>query len=1051
MMQITGKSVPRRGATLFLALMLGAGLALTGCGDDSSTTTPAPAPAPAPPAPDPVGVPGGLKATAGVGFIEFSWEAVEGATGYEVQMTMTEGDFSTEVATATVTETMHRFPVDPGASGWARVRAHEGDRQSDWSETATGMSMVAPIVLGTPMPTMSDSGPDYIEWSWPAVEDAAGYVINVAATMEGLDAAQIQFAQEPKHREEGVDPGATMYIRVRATGGDRENPVVGDWSDAVMGMSMAAPLMAPTLTVSSTGHDHIEFSWDPVEGATGYEIQMSMMEDDFSSVATAIVEATMNMHRFTVDPETTGYARIRVHEGDRQSDWSETATGMSLAAPIVLAVPTPRVNATGHDFIEWEWDAVESAETYQVQVADSEDGLAGADPTPTEMTRHRVDTDPEMEMYIRVRAVAGAEPSPVTSDWSDAVMGTSDAAPIPFTVSMTPPEAGADKDCMGQAFCPDGNRDPKKAMASVNQMMMVTASRDTQVTPMFVEGAPAVTASAGGDTPFMHSNFMAMQTTVAGDGVSFMLQPVTVGAGQEPKPMGDAMYITCGPFRCSDASDETPSAPEITLADSEVCENFEVDLELVKGAALNGDYRAYDSGVDVGWVYTASHAARVTHEFENVTAGTASMTVPGTSLSPTSVRRSLSMTAAAETSSSKVNKFGAEANRDEVAYTVAADHPTARTQSDPGPIRNGVNDCLSIGQTGASNNRGSGGWSYYSITRSLAAVRPDVRPLRRPENCFRIVTDGLYAVRAHNADPEPLTFYNYLPGYSVHVDPVGGVSWAGSSVSDWGDGHPFDELKCPRVTFRAADQLDVCADFEDEVEAYWGAGIGSGGSFRVEFETTGTTNVAGRLNEIVIRNKARRNNAVPTELTGGFEYRPPGSRHANLWLVDDSDGVAGTNMAFNGTKRDPNLYWMTTNDHAPEVINASARLWRAIMRLSMMDVDGDPKYGDFGKIDQTTGTDQDTYKPDGMADNMLTGDQADHRQCSDADGPGCDATADFDLSGTFTRIQDTDSCTVTIEQSITCTWDADGDQRRGGLGEFPVARSGNRFISCEAN
>ena len=871
MLQITGKSVPRRGPTLLLALILGAGLALSGCGDDDSTTTPAPAPAPtpAPPAaPDPVGVPGGLKATGGVGFIEFSWEAVEGATGYEVQMTMTEGDFSS-VATAMVEATMHRFSdVAPETTGYGRVRAHEGDRQSDWSETAMGMTMAAPLVLGMPMPTVSSTGPDHIEWSWEPIADALTYQVQTADSMDGF---------------------------------------------------------------------------------------------------------------------------------------------MDSMDPAVIAG--------------------------QLQTA----------------TTYRAEVDPETTMYIRVRAGAGTPTAPIAGEWSAAVMGTSDVAPIPFTVSMTPPEAGADKDCMGQVFCPDGNSDPKKAMASVNEMMMVTASHDTQVTPMFVEGAPAVTASAGGDTPFMHSNFMAMQTTVAGDGVSFMLQPVTVGAGQEPKPMGDAMYITCGPFRCSDASDETPSAPEITLADSEVCENFEVDLELVKGAALNGDYRAYDSGVDVGWVYTASHAARVTHEFENVTAGTASMTVPGTSLSPTSVRRSLSMTAAAETSSSKVNKFGAEANRDEVAYTVAADHPTARTQSDPGPIRNGVNDCLSIGQTGASNNRGSGGWSYYSITRSLAAVRPDVRPLRRPENCFRIVTDGLYAVRAHNADPEPLTFYNYLPGYSVHVDPVGGVSWAGSSVTDWGDGHPFDELKCPRVTFRAADQLDVCADFEDEVEAYWGAGIGSGGSFRVEFETTGTTNVAGRLNEIVIRNKARRNNAVPTELTGGFEYRPPGSRHANLWLVDDSDGVAGTNMAFNGTKRDPNLYWMTTNDHAPEVINASARLWRAIMRLSMMDVDGDPKYGDFGKIDQTTGTDQDTYKPDGMADNMLTGDQADHRQCSDADGPGCDATADFDLSGTFTRIQDTDSCTVTIEQSITCTWDADGDQRRGGLGMFPVARSGNRFISCEAN
>ena len=870
MLQITGKSVPRRGTTLLLALVLGAGLALTGCGDDDSSTTTTPAPAPTtpapPPAPDPVGVPGGLKATGGVGFIEFSWEAVEGATGYEVQLTMTEGDFSS-VRTATVMATMHRFDVAAETTGYARVRAHEGERQSDWSETAMGTSMAAPVMLGMPVPTVSSTGPDYIEWSW-----------------------------------------------------------------------------------------------EPVAGALAYQVQVADSMDGF----------------------------------------------MDTADPAVIAS--------------------------QTQLA-------------TETT-YRAEVEPETTMYIRVRAGAGTPTAPIAGEWSATVMGMSEAAPIPFTVSMTPPEASADKDCMGQAFCPDSQSDAKKAMADPNPMMMVMASHNTKITAMFVEGNPTVIADADGDTPFVRLNWPALQTTVAGDGVTFMFQPVTVGAGQEPTAMGDAMYITCGPFRCSEAADESPAAPDITLADSEVCENFEVDLELVKGAAVNGFSRNYASGVDVGWVYTASHAARITHEFANVTAGAAPMMVPGTSLAPTSTKRSLNMTAAAETSSSRVNKFGGAENRDETAYTVGWDHPTLRTQSDPGPIRNGPNDCLSIGQTGGVlANRSLGAWAYYSIVRSVGNLRGDIRPVRRPENCFRLVTDGLYELIAEHTEASP-TFYNYLPGYSVHVDPAGGVSWAGSSVSDWGDGHPFDELECPRVTFRAEDQLDVCDDFEEEVNLYWGAGIGTGGSFRVEFETAGTTNTAGKLTEIVIRNKARI--LTNSQLEGGYEYRPDGSRHANLWLVDKDDGIAGSNMAIDGTRLDPNLYWASTNTHATEVLEPGGpRLWRAVMRYKMTDEDGDPRPGDFGKIDQVTGT-MTAYKPDGVADNM-TGDQEDHAQCSDADGPGCDATAPFELSGTFTRIGDTDSCTVTIEQSITCTWDADGDEARGGVGEFPLARSNNRFISCKAN
>ena len=859
MMQITGKSVPRRGPTLLLALILGAGLALSGCGDDDSTTTPAPAPAPAPAppaAPDPVGVPGGLTATGGVGFIEFSWEAVEGATGYEVQMTMTEGDF-TEVVTAMVEATMHRFSdVAPETTGYGRVRAHEGDRQSDWSETAMGMTMAAPLVLGMPMPKVSSTGPDHIEWSWEPIADALTYQVQTADSMDGF---------------------------------------------------------------------------------------------------------------------------------------------MDSMDPAVIAG--------------------------QLQTA----------------TTYRAEVDPETTMYIRVRAGAGTPTAPIAGEWSAAVMGTSEVAPIPFTVSMTPPEAGADKDCMGQAFCPDGNSDPKKAMASVNKMMMVTASRDTQVTPMFVDGAPAVTASAGGDTPFMHSDFMAMQTMVAGDGVSFMLRPVTVGAGQEPMPMGDAMYITCGPFRCSEASDETPAAPEITLADSEVCENFEVDLTLVKGAALNGYYNNDASGVDVGWVYTASHAARVTHEFTNVTAGTVSMTVPGTSLAATSTPRALSMTAASETSSSRVNKFGAFANRDgDAEGQTVSRAPDALTQSDPGPIRNGPNDCMPVGQTGHDNNNSRGGWSYYAILRNDGNVRNEIRPVRKPEHCFRLITDGLYTNPPHNEKVD-VTFYNYVPGYSVHVDPVGGVSWAGSSVTDWGDGHPFDELKCPRVTFAVEDQLDVCADFQEEVDAYWGAGIGSGGAFQVQFDFgAGTSNTDGRLNNIVIRNRGTVSSA--TQNTAGLEYRPDGSRHANMWLADGRAGE-NSNTGIDGKRRNANMYWLLPdNQHAK-----SGTVWTPIMTLKMTDDDGDPAYGDFGKIDMDSTA--------GVAENMTGGGvtgQLDHAQCSNADGPGCDATMSFDLSATFTRIANTDSCTRTVEQSITCTWDADGDNKRKGATTFDTHASQNTFISCQA-
>ena len=73
--------------------------ALVGCGGDGAapTTAPPPAPTPTPPAPPPPpppvppAAPSGLRvAASGADFIEWTWNAVEGADGYDAQFSSTE-------------------------------------------------------------------------------------------------------------------------------------------------------------------------------------------------------------------------------------------------------------------------------------------------------------------------------------------------------------------------------------------------------------------------------------------------------------------------------------------------------------------------------------------------------------------------------------------------------------------------------------------------------------------------------------------------------------------------------------------------------------------------------------------------------------------------------------------------------------------------------------------------------------------------------------------------------------------------------------------------
>ena len=110
--------------------------------------------------------------------------------------------------------------------------------------------------------------------------------------------------------------------------------------------------------------------------------------------------------------------------------------GAPTAAPIPAPAPTLgvpgelRVSATGSDFIEWSWEAVEGAASYEIQVSTVAGDFGAAMATTVTATMHRFAVAPGMTAHARVRALAEG----VESDWSAAVMGTSDAAPV--TVSF---------------------------------------------------------------------------------------------------------------------------------------------------------------------------------------------------------------------------------------------------------------------------------------------------------------------------------------------------------------------------------------------------------------------------------------------------------------------------------------------------------------------------------------------------------------------------------------------------------------------------------------
>ena len=187
-----------------------------------------------PPPQTTLGVPGGLRVTAaGTDFIEFAWDAVSGATEYDIQLSFVPGDFSSTLM-ASVTGTQLRFFVAPATTGYARVRATAPNRKGAWSAAVSGVSLPEPNRLGTPRPRLANTGPNSLEWVWNRVPGANNYQYRVSPSIAGLASATLHFTSATVAYVR-AESGQTLYFQVRAGALAATGPIAGEWSAPVAG------------------------------------------------------------------------------------------------------------------------------------------------------------------------------------------------------------------------------------------------------------------------------------------------------------------------------------------------------------------------------------------------------------------------------------------------------------------------------------------------------------------------------------------------------------------------------------------------------------------------------------------------------------------------------------------------------------------------------------------------------------------------------------------------------------------------------------------------
>ena len=97
-----------------------------------------------------------------------------------------------------------------------------------------------------------------------------------------------------------------------------------------------APATPTGLMVSETTETSITWTWDAVEGALGYAVQVSM-DEMFDATDTITPTAETTFTASDLEPETSVYVRVAAAAGTLEapilSDWSTHVTGMSAMPP----------------------------------------------------------------------------------------------------------------------------------------------------------------------------------------------------------------------------------------------------------------------------------------------------------------------------------------------------------------------------------------------------------------------------------------------------------------------------------------------------------------------------------------------------------------------------------------------------------------------------------------------------------------------------------------------------------------------------------------------
>ncbi|WP_052339442.1 fibronectin type III domain-containing protein [Gorillibacterium massiliense] len=335
------------------------------------------------------GTAGSLRAVPDDTSISLTWDAVSGAESYDLEV---DGTVVTGIAG---TQYMHGG-LASNTTHTYRIKSVNREGASEWSGSVTATTLPS-----IPLNLRATAGSSNISVAWDEVAGATGYDIEV-------DGAVLDNGSGTTYLHSGLSTNAEHTYRVRAKNG----PNIGKWSASITRTTLSD---VPTNLRAAVTSKEISLTWDPVIGATGYEVEADGKLTDVGLNTTFVHKNLL--------PFTDHRYRVRAHSRAGTGEWSSY-----LSASTGLDKPQLAVAAITQTSISLTWSSVSGATRYELMI-DGETIDAG-----TGTSYLHAGLLPYSWHAYRVRAVSDGQ----TGEWSEALtQSTALATPVITGIKAT--------------------------------------------------------------------------------------------------------------------------------------------------------------------------------------------------------------------------------------------------------------------------------------------------------------------------------------------------------------------------------------------------------------------------------------------------------------------------------------------------------------------------------------------------------------------------------------------------------------------------------------